>query len=247
MSKSSLLRKISDAAALRELQALWDTFPSFQGNISDEERRWLGRLHAVIEEVGVSIDSITLTATVLPSLANAQTRGAAIGLIKDMLFRALAEVEKSAPATATGAFLPSASPADAFAVVARIVREATRDVLFVDPYMNSAILTDFAQPIGEGVLLRLLAARGKMQDDLRPALERWRKQYGKARPLELKVAPKWLHDRSIQVDGRTVWIATQSFNAVASKAPASFSLLDGAASVEKLQAYDEIWLEAESI
>jgi hypothetical protein len=247
MSKPTALRKIDDASALRELQALWDSFPKFQGDISDDERRWLGRVHAIIDEIGVSIDSITLTTTVLPSLANTATRAGAIGSIKDMLCRALAEVETSAPASATGAFLPAGSPSDAFATVARIVREASGDVLFVDPYMNSAILTDFAQPIREGVLIRLLAAREKIKDDLRPALERWREQYGNARPVEVRLAPKWLHDRSIQVDRKAVWIVTQSFNAIASKAPASFSLMEGAAAAEKLEGYEQIWGEAEPI
>jgi hypothetical protein len=247
MAKPELLRKLDDATARRELQALWDSFPKFAGELSDDERRWLGRVHAVVDEVGVSVDSIQLTAHILPRLANPSTRNAAIGEIKDILSRAIAEVEKTLPARETAAFLPSASPADAFAMVARIVREAARDVLFVDPYLNSAILTDFAQPVPEGVSIRLLAARGKMGDDLLPALARWRQQYGNQRPVELKLAPKWLHDRSIQVDGKAVWISTQSFNAVATKAPASFSEMQGGAAAEKMEAYDHIWREAEPI
>jgi enamine deaminase RidA (YjgF/YER057c/UK114 family) len=246
MSKPTALRKIDDASALRELQALWDSFPKFQGDISDDERRWLGRVHAIVDEIGVSIDSIVLTTTVLPSLANTATRPGAIGSIKDILSRAIAQVERSAPASATGAFLPAGSPSDAFATVARIVREAAGDVLFVDPYMNSAILTDSLSP-SERVLIRLLAAREKIKDDLRPAQERWRAQYGDARPVEVRLAPKSLHDRSIQVDRKAVWIVTQSFNAIASKAPASFSLMEGAAAAEKLEAYEQIWGEAEPI
>ncbi len=54
--------------------------------------------------------------------------------------------------------------------------------------------------------------------ELEPAARRWIQQYGAARPLKVRLAPKKaLHDRSIFVDGTVVWTLTQSFNAFANR------------------------------
>jgi hypothetical protein len=75
-----------------------------------------------------------------------------------------------------------------------------------------------------------------------PAAERWRMQYGGARPLEVRVSePKLLHDRLIVVDQKTVWSLTQSFKDLAARSPTSIIRTPPEISAAKMEAYADLW------
>lgn len=239
MTRSTLLRTIDDEALFGQLKALVATIPSFV-DINDDDRRWLGRLSALVEETRNISDTITLTYEV-SKLNKPLVRDGAVAEIKNILFRALAHAELGAPSGVQGAFIAAGNPYDAYSAVAKILAECKAGALIVDPYMDQAVF-DFSLLAPEGCRVRLLADAGTHKDSLKPALARWIEQHGAARPIELRLAPKRaLHDRSILVDGESAWVSTQSFNALAKRSPASLSRLDGDAGQLKIAAYEAIW------
>src|SRR4029077_2641824 len=104
---------------------------------------------------------------------------------------------------------------------------AKHEVLIVDPYMDEKALIDFAPLAPEGIAIRLLADEKDHKPTLHPAQERWVQQYGKSRPLEVRLAlPRVLHDRLAIVDEAETWVLTQSLNALAARSPAAVVRVD---------------------
>jgi hypothetical protein len=62
-----------------------------------------------------------------------------------VIFRALAIVEARAPASSRSGFVGVQQGLDALHMVGRLLSEVRRDVLIVDPYMDSKVFTDFGQ------------------------------------------------------------------------------------------------------
>ena len=82
----------------------------------------------------------------------------------------------------------------------------------------------------------------------RSANERWQQQYASTRPLTVKLAaPRSLHDRLIIIDGSTVYVSTQSLNALAVRSPASIMRADPEMAQLKIEAYQLIWDNAASL
>nr|WP_314447207.1 hypothetical protein [uncultured Sphingomonas sp.] len=234
------MRSIDDEALYGHLQVLLNTIPDLTEPVNDDTHKWLARLAALVRETGELVDVVALK-THTTRLAASTMQKHAASEIKSILFRALAWAELRAPSSAQGAFIAAGNQFDAFSAVAKILSESKRGVLLVDPYMGVEIC-DFALLVPEGVAVRLLADEANVKPTLAPAVTRWLTQYDVSRPLEVRVAPKRsLHDRSIQVDRQEAWIATQSFNALAQRSPASLSRLDGDAGRMKIEAYEEIW------
>jgi hypothetical protein len=114
--------------------------------------------------------------------------------------------------------------------------------LIVDPYMDETTLSDFVLMIPEQVPIRLLSDQHSVKPTLRPACNRWARQYGNVRPLTAKIASaRTLHDRVIIVDGDAAYVLTQSLNAIAGRAPASIIPVDVEMAKLKAQAYEQIW------
>jgi hypothetical protein len=53
-----------------------------------------------------------------------------------------------------------------------------------------------------------------------------------------------LHDRLIFIDGAQVWLASQSFNALAARSPASIIEIDADTAQLKFDAYEALWSTA---
>jgi len=60
-------------------------------------------------------------------------------------------------------------------------------------------------------------------------------------------APRLLHDRMIIVDGREVWALSQSVKDFAKRAHASLLRVDAEVSALKVQAYEDLWKNAQKI
>ena len=138
---------------------------------------------------------------------------------------------------------------DVFQVIGKVLSGATNDALIVDAYMGPKLLTDFAPLAPERVAVRLLTDSFYTKPEtLRPAAERWARQYGATRPLETRLtAPRLLHDRLIVIDGAQVWSLTQSLKDIADRSPASVLRVEGDVATQKIHAYGQLWASAQTL
>jgi hypothetical protein len=56
-----------------------------------------------------------------------------------------------------------------------------------------------------------------------------------------------LHDRFIAIDGKEVWLLSQSLREFAERAPATVVLFDPSLAPDKLDAYEAIWQASQTI
>jgi hypothetical protein len=242
------LDKLTPEALYLQLGRLIAEMPdlSVPGPISDETNRWLGRAAALVEKAGIGVDHLQFQVAAqnldgVIRARNAQT-------IKSLVFTALARAELAAPASVQGAFIPAGGEFDAFVAFGKVLATATADLLIVDPYADEKALTDFAIQARAGVTIRVLADQARHKPSLKPAADRWRKQFAAERPLELRLAaPKSLHDRLIFADRQNVWTFGQSLNAIAARAHTSINRVDPETAAMKVVAFEAIWAEAASL
>jgi hypothetical protein len=152
--------------------------------------------------------------------------------------------ELESPVAVQGTFIHAGNVFDAMVALGKVLKSATKDVLIVDPYMDEKALSDFAL---KGAIC-LLSDEHSVKPTLRPAYERWVKQYGATRPLTARLAPaRTLHDRVIIIDGAAAYVSTQSLNAIAVRAPASVMRADAETATLKIEAYQKLWDSAVSL
>jgi hypothetical protein len=222
-----------------------------EGPISADTHRWLGRASVLIAEASTGAADIMdpITFTVASNGLGGLIRNQNAHEIIAVLHRALARAEALAPAAAQGAFISVGAEFDTIQVVSKVLRAAKTCALIVDPYMDSKILTDFAILAEKGVSIHLLSD-GKSADSggLVPAANRWIKQYGDDRPLEIReTSPRALHDRLIVIDNREVWALSQSLKDFVNRSPATVLRVEGEPGTLKREAYAEIWTQAKPI
>lgn len=218
--------------------------------ISADTHRWLARAAALIGEGTNRADTTSL----MDYISFKSSSDGLVGILREqnahhiatILHRALARAEMNAPATAQGAFIPVGAEFDVFQAIGKVLRAATKDVFIVDAYMDAKVLTDFAPLAPERVAVRLLTDSAYTKPEtMQPPAARWTKQYGAARPLEIRLtAPRLLHDRLIVVDGAHVWSITQSLKDFAARSPASVLRVDSDLAQLKVDAYSQLWVSA---
>ena len=212
--------------------------------VTPETNRWLGRAAHLVFQTGNIVDHVSFTSAsdhLIGILAqqNAQQ-------IQAIIYRALAFAEANAPAAARGGVVAVNQGLDALQVVGKLLAEGSKDLMIVDPYMNSVVFTDFGPTAPEGIPLRLLAdSHFTREDAVRPGMERWRQQFGATRPIEVRLsAPKALHDRLIFADGAKVWSLSQSLKNFAGRSPAVAQRLDPDFAKLKIDFYEITWAAA---
>jgi hypothetical protein len=228
-----------------QLGHLVETMPDLtQERLSVDTLRWLGRAHALVYALGDTADALKIKMAT-DNLGNSYSRWSAAQQVAATVHRALAMAELAAPVSAQGAFIPAGNAFDAMAAVGKVLSNASRDLLIVDPYMDEKVLTDFAPLASESVAIRLLADKDGCKPTLRPAAERWSAQYREIRPLSVRLAPtRSLHDRLIIADDQDVWVLTQSLNAFAARSPASIVRSGPDTAALKVEAYRTMWKAA---
>jgi hypothetical protein len=240
--KAAMTFAIDPEALYLQLGYLVSTMPDLAGPgpITPEINQWLGRVTVLVEASGDLQDLIALQ--VSSEGLDSVLRRENAQIIAAVVHRALARAELRAPTSARGGFIPVGEAFTAFAAVGRILEAAQRDVLMVDPYANAKILADYAILAPEGVNVRVLTDAGAAKADLKPAAEHWLKQFGLARPLEVRLAgARTLHDRVIAVDGTDAWSLTQSLKDFAVRSPATILRVDAETARMKIEAYTAIW------
>lgn len=232
-----------------------------EGPITPEMHQWLARVAVLVAEAAKSLDhgaplstgpaivDLAGLTSAIDGLNSPLMRAQDAHKITGILHRALARAEMNAPATAQGAFIPAGAGFDVFQAISKVLREAKRDVLIVDPYMDAKVLTDFARLAAEQVAVRLLTdGEYTKPEAVQPAAMRWVQQYGGSRPLEVKLtAPRQLHDRLIVVDDAAVWSLTQSLKDFAARSPASILRVEAGLAQLKRDAYAQMWAAAQRL
>lgn len=214
--------------------------------LPSESQRWLGRAVMLVEQTNDIADHVQLRDSI-NRLSSAGRRVHAQNIMLT-LYRALARAEINAPNSDQGAFISTGSAFDAMVAIGKVLQSSNTDILFVDPYMDERILSDFALLAPERVKIRLLADINDRKASLGPAVHRWIKQYAEIRPLEVRLAPhRALHDRIIFVDQSDAWVLTQSFNSFAERSPASISRSNSEIAEVKIAAYRAMWEGASPI
>lgn len=215
---------------------------TYQACVRPEALQWLGRGHALVQAVGVSLDAIQFSTAMDHMRTTAWAT--AVSQAFQILYRALGHCEIHLPVGSAGSFVPVGNSFDAYAALSKIFASATIDVMIVDPYMDQTVLIDFALAVPEGIPLRLLADEIDYKATLRSATEKWINQHGTRRPLSVRLASaKSLHDRAIFIDHRDAWTITQSIKDFAKRSPAEIIRADSIASL-KVEAYEVIWATA---
>jgi hypothetical protein len=212
-----------------------------------EGQRWLGRAAALIEQGGNLMDTATFNHAA-ENLHSIRSYPDYVQQMTVVLNRALARAELQASPSARGAFIPVGEAFSAFTALSKILTEAQSTVMFVDPYADANLLTDFAVLVPEGITTMILTDASGRKVALAPAVRHWSQQYGSARPLEARLASdRSLHDRLIIIDERESWSLGQSFNALAARAPTSLLRADPETAQLKIQAHAQIWQTADPI
>ncbi len=152
------MKQADPEALFRQISDLIATMPDLterEGDVTEsripaDTLRWLGRLHAVVEQVCGLPETVPLTMATERLHTMAADRGA--DQIRTIAYRALAVAEAKAPAAVQGSFIATGQGFDAFAAVGKILQSANADVFLVDPYMDASIVTDFVVLAPEGTL-----------------------------------------------------------------------------------------------
>lgn len=133
---------------------------------------------------------------------------------------------------------------DYFEEVRQLVAGATRDVLFIDPYIDATFVTRYLPQIPQAVTVRLLTAE-RQATALRQALDLYVQQHGTA--VELRVMPnRMLHDRHLIIDASDAYQSGASFKDGARNAPTSINQIVDVAP-ELIRAHEANWASARPV
>jgi hypothetical protein len=224
-----------------QLGHLLASVPDFAapGPLSNDAKQWLARAYALVQAAGDKDDTSEMK-KVTDNFNELIFRQMAAEPMLTILRRTAAVAELKSPSAVQGTFIHAGNVFDAMVALGKVLQSATRDI--VDPYMDEKALSDFAFLVPEKVPMRLLSDSQSVKPTLRPAYERWVKQYGPTRRLTVKLAPaRTLHDRVIIIDGAAAYVSTQSLNAIAVRSPASIMRADAETAALKIQACETIW------
>jgi hypothetical protein len=236
-----------------QLRQLVEEMPDLEEEdpISPRTHRWLATASVLVAQAADiggdlgDIDAIsfkTLSGNLRGVLRDDSAHGITV-----IVHRALARAETAAPAAYRGKFIPVGAEFTSLQVIGKVLSEATSEVLFIDPYMNASVLTDFAPMVPAQARVHVLCDPAKTKpDDLLPAARRWADQFGADRPLEVRMSVlKALHDRFIIIDRTSVWTVTQSLKDLAKRSPASVQKIGEPEMVRmKLDHYGQVWQDA---
>jgi hypothetical protein len=245
----SFSEQMDPEAPYAQLGELIRTMPDLDAReIPADTHKWLGRAYVLVQ-ASDPVDAISLRTAVDWLTKPIGSEGQAAS-IRTIIYRAFAIAESRAPASVQGAFIAAGNVFDAMVRIGKVLGAATCDVMLVDPYMNDKALRDFALHVQETIPIRLLADKQHTKHAalLRPAVERWKAQYGDDRPLTARLTrPLALHDRAILVDGKEAWSLSQSFNGFAERAHGMIMRIDNETAALKIAAYEDLWASANNL
>lgn len=235
------------AAGLAEARELVATIPALEtcDLTAPDLQRWIGRASALMDEFGTLSDKVVFDSSVrfLTSL-----REKCGHEMRALLNKTLARMEQEVGGQKGAALINAGDVFAGFVSITDTIRRAAQVVWIVDPFMDDTILRDYGPLVPERVSLRLMTRNANQNEAIVPAAQKWRQSYGAQRPLEARLAPRhMLHDRFIAIDGKEVWLLSQSLRDFAERSPATVVLFDECLTQDKLDAYEAIWQQSQVI
>lgn len=239
MSKTPTRLVVPAPELLVAVEALIRSLPTADALATDADEilAWRGRAIATISAWNVTKGGVL--STLLEQIDNEFMIGDRVSAMRQIriLFHEarqalvlLVGVDAGSVAMSAGAVF------EYFSELTNRLQLASRDVLFVDPYLDATFAERYLPQIRSGVLIRLLTAGGYVPK-LLPAIEMFVKQNGGA-AIELREAS--FHDRFVFIDGAIGFQSGASFKDGAAKAPTGLiEIVDTLPTM--LQQYEALW------
>jgi hypothetical protein len=220
---------------LGELDELVRAMPTFRDE--RETQAWAGRAVAILKRW----DAIqgAMAQLQAPSLAHDSpfVRDPALQQIMTIIEEARYDLRLQIGGTVS-AVIPTGSIFEYFDEIRKVIDTATRDVLFVDPYLDAEFVPRYLPHIKPVVKIRLLTE--KRPATLLPAVDLYAQQHSRA--IAVRSRPG-LHDRFVFIDGKDCYLSGASFKDGAKKAPATLvQVKDGLQTFVDL--YESMWAAA---
>lgn len=222
-------------ATIRDATAL-----DYGGALTESDLRWLGRADAILEASG----SISALVSFRTARTNLKTLMHSRDKIMLPLHDAYSRVELRVPSASQGAFIPAGDTWNGYAAIVKLIQRDCGDLVIVDPYLNSTLYIEFApHATAQNGIRCLTTQRAENHSGLVAAATRWASETKPtARPVEVRYASSGaLHDRLIIIDGKEVWLVSQSIKDIAKRSPASVSRADPELALMKAQHYQDLW------
>jgi hypothetical protein len=224
------------------LKAAIEEAPAFQyeGPLTESDLRWLGKADALLEASGpmLALTSFRMARSSLKTMRHDRNS------VMMPLYDAYGRAELLTPMENRGAFIPAGDTWNGYAAIVKLIQRPCDDLLVIDPYINSSFFIDFT-PLAEAKkLVRCLTVnRTENHVGLMAAIGKWsRDPISSIKPVEVRYAPaRALHDRLIIIDGKEVWLITQSLKDIALRSPASVSRAEPDIGLMKMQHYEDLW------
>lgn len=230
---------MDDARILMEVEDLARTMPPRDDldTSDDATLAWLGRGAAVMAEYSpghaarwhLAVDKLHA----YKGMSTFQGANQIVALIQEVRYSI--QMRLVGPQSS---IVPQGAVFDYFDSLRAIIEPASKDILFVDPYLEAEFVARYLPHIKSGVSIRLLA-REKMSS-LMSAVRPFAKQHNAQ--IEVRSAPGF-HDRFVFIDGMACYQSGGSFKDGAKNAPVTITqITDAFASM--LQTYEGIWSKA---
>lgn len=244
-----LSSKISPEQLLALLQAAIEQAPVFeyQMPLTDEEVRWLGRVDALLDVSG-PISAIVSFRSVRQKIGIHNLFSRTDLLIP--LHDAYSRMELKVPASMQGSFIAGGDTWNGYAALVRLMQNDCDDLFIIDPYINSALFIDLAPHVKAKAGLRCLTAkRSENHPGLLAVAQKWAGDSISPRiSVDVRYTqPENLHDRLVIVDGREVWLVSQSLKDIAKRSPASISRAERELGLMKVQHYEAVWGQSDQL
>lgn len=227
---------LTDEQLLAEVEDILRSMPPRETlrHGTDENFGWLGRVSALIE--AWSTPKTIFLRSAMDQFHGQSARDAQEGFRKIMTI--LHEARHDLRMKTVGplnAAVGRGNVFDYFDEVRKIIEPATRDVFFVDPYLDAEFVARYLPHVRAGVPVRLLA-RERLAT-LLPAGDAFSRQSGVA--VSVRSSPGF-HDRYVLVDGAACYQSGASFKDGAKAAPTTLTQITDAFPVV-LKTYEDLW------
>jgi len=205
----------------------------------DENFAWLGRVAAVVEAWNPGKAIILRSLTDEFHGKNAHDAQVAFRRLMGLLEETRHSLRMKAVGPLSAA-VDRGKVFDYFDEVRKVIESASKDILFIDPYLDAEFVSRYLPHIRAGVSIRLLA-RERLAT-LLPAVDAFAKQ------TSAKVAVRsasGFHDRYAILDGTACYQSGASFKDGAKSSPTTLTqIVDAFPAVQKT--YEDLWIAAKS-
>lgn len=227
---------LTNEQLLAEVEDILRTMPPRETlrHAKDENFAWLGRVTALIE--AWSMPKMIFIRPAIDQFHGRDANDAQNGFRKIMTL--LHEARHDLRMKTVGplnAAVGRGNVFDYFDEVRKIIEPATRDVFFIDPYLDAEFVARYLPHVRSGTLVRLLAR--ERLSTLLPAVDAFARQSGLT--ISVKSSPGF-HDRYVIVDGSACYQSGASFKDGAKASPTTLTQITDAFPVV-LKTYEDLW------